>query len=105
MNFQIWKSLLLASVVTPIFLLGSFLACGVGHGNCALPFILFPYSVVLAKITRGAALLPLVAAVIQFPAYGLIVGLVAQMGVRWIWTAACLLALHVVVIGLAFWFG
>lgn len=104
MNFQTWKPLLLACVATPIFLLVSFLACGVGHGNCALLFILFPYSVVLAKVTKGATFLTLAAAVIQFPGYGLIVGLVAQIGVRWIWPAACLLALHVLVIGLAFWF-
>ena len=105
MRFGLWKPVLLGCVATPILLFVGFLSCGVGHGNCVFLFLLFPYAVLVAKLIRGAALLTFVIALIQFPAYGLVLGLIGQTGLKWTWAAISLLGFHTVMIALAFVFG
>lgn len=66
-----WAPLWIALVITPIALVLAFASAGFGHGNYVLARIVLPFACLLI----GTAMTPLVllAAVIQWPVYGLIV--------------------------------
>jgi len=73
-----WRlaSLILSLVLPTAFLFLAFALCGVGHGDCRLMILfpaLLPYSAVCAELLPNTPLLFVPLALLQFPAYVLLI--------------------------------
>ena len=73
-----WRlaSLILSFVLPTAFLFVAFAFCGVGHGDCRLMAVfpaLLPYSAVCAQLLPNTPLLFVPLALLQFPAYVLLI--------------------------------
>ena len=81
-TYKLRVPLYLGMAVTPVFVVLAVLSGGVGHGSYVLAIILFPYWAALVTMSDSIALpglwplivLPL--ALIQYPLYGHLIGLV-----------------------------
>ena len=78
---QFWRPVLLSLAMTPILIILAFLSGGVGHGNYGMVTVLFPYAamsaLVLDRFLDATAIIILVA-VLQFPIYGIVLGVAAK---------------------------
>ena len=72
-----WLASLILSLILPTaFLFLAFALCGVGHGDCRLMILfpaLLPYSAVCAELLPNTPLLFVPLALLQFPAYVLLI--------------------------------
>jgi hypothetical protein len=67
---------------------------GAGHGNYLFARVLFPYPMLLTRLTDDTVTLPLIVlGLAQFPLYGVVVGLAASRGRRPGWYAVAGLTL------------
>jgi len=56
-------------------------SAGAGHGNYLFARVLFPYTMLLTRLTDDTVTLPLIVlGLAQFPLYGAVVGLAASTG-------------------------
>jgi len=67
------RFLIILSAFTPIALLLAFWSGGYGHGDYLAAKILFPFPMALATVTQSIGAPSLTLAVIQYPAYGLLI--------------------------------
>src|SRR5215472_14499995 len=78
------KVLLCVSIGGLVTLLAALLAiasAGAGHGNYLFARVLFPYTMLLTRLTDDTVTLPLIVlGLAQFPLYGAVVGLAASTG-------------------------
>ena len=70
----------LSLILTPIFLLIAFLFAGAGHGTYFVSKILFPFTMLSTVVADQISLSFVVVAGLQFPLYGLLVGLANRVG-------------------------
>jgi hypothetical protein len=100
-DFRFWAPVIVCLLLTPVCLLLGIGSAGVGHGDYVLARILFPYTMLSAllfdKITAPFVLL----AIIQFPAYGLILGRAAGRG-RFLVALTLILVVHSVLAAACF---
>ena len=60
-------------------------SAGAGHGNYLFARVLFPYTMLLTRLTDDTVTLPLIVlGLAQFPLYGAVVGLAASKGRAWL---------------------
>ncbi|MBA2732228.1 MAG: hypothetical protein H0U54_04990 [Acidobacteria bacterium] len=91
-----WKPVIIFLIATPFCLLLAFGSAGVGHGDYILTIMLYPYSMLLA-FGLGAMLPDFILfalMIIQFPVYGLILGITNKNKQSRNW-AVGLLAVHI----------
>src|SRR5262245_47802755 len=68
-------------LVTPLAASWGVISAGAGHGHYEFARLFFPYTMLLTRLTGDTITLPLMAlALIQFPLYGLVIGLAAAKG-------------------------
>lgn len=67
-------------IVTPIALLLGVASADVGHGDYRLAIVLFPYTMLSVLIFKSITLPFIVLALIQFPAYGFVLGEANEKG-------------------------
>ena len=80
--------------ITPPALLLAILSAGAGHGDYGLAKLLFPYSMLLTRLTGDTITLPLIAlALTQFPVYGGLIGVYWNRRLA-VFIAAILLPCH-----------
>jgi hypothetical protein len=77
---EFWKPLSISILLTPICLFLAVVSAGAGHGSYLLAKILFPLSMLSAAAFNSITTLSMIFAVIQFPLYGLILGMAANRG-------------------------
>jgi hypothetical protein len=83
-------------LVTPAAVVLAVLSAGAGHGHYEAARALFPYTMLLTLLSGDTITLPLIAlALVQFPLYGLALGLAAGKG-RLAWALLLLSAAHAV---------
>lgn len=88
-----WWPLLVCCALTPVCLLLGVASAGAGHGDYRLAKLLFPFTM-LSTSFLGSITGPFVAlALVQYPAYGVALGLANRNG-RLAWAAAVMLAVH-----------
>lgn len=82
--------------MTPLFLFFGLVSTGAGHGDYILATILFPYSTILifGLGNLSPAFIVIALAIIQFPAYGLTLGVASEKRRLHSWGIA-LLFVHV----------
>jgi hypothetical protein len=98
-NSRFWVPVIASVLATPILLLLAIGSAGVGHNKSEpiLPHVLFPFPLLALKLLGEAGpalLLVLLLWVVQYPLYGLVLGLAARRG--WSLAAVALLVLLVV---------
>jgi hypothetical protein len=93
-SMALW--IVLGLLAEPVALVLAFASAGAGHGDYAFARLLFPYTMLLSLVTEGRITFPWIAlAMIQFPAYGLALGLAASKSrVCLCVTAGSIMALH-----------
>ena len=73
-------SLVIALVITPVFLCAAVASAGAGHGHYLWAKILFPFTMLSARVF-GSITVPFIAlAIVQFPLYGLILAIANVKG-------------------------
>lgn len=75
-----WRPILLSLPLTLFLFIIAAAPCGVGHGNCRLFVIFFPLMMV-SDVFGAMPSSAFVLAIIQFPLYGLILGVAARRGI------------------------
>ena len=90
--FMSWKPVIVALILTPLLLVAAFIPCGVGHGNCLLWGVLFPYALLV-----GDGFLSLTSTIAQFPLYGLALGSAGRRGKSYL-VGGILLVIHVLAV-------
>lgn len=104
MNRRSWQPVIVSLLITPLCLFVAAISGGAGHGSYTLAIVLFPYAGVLAMALDplfNSAPLTIVIAVIQYPAYGIVLGLGREKD-RLRMYAIGLVLLHIVLTGLAY---
>ena len=90
--------ILIGVVVTPLAIAASLASADAGHGNYLMAKILFPYSMLLTRLSGDTVTHSLLGlAFVQFPIYGLVVASLSAKR-----ALAILLPLHLVCVGLCF---
>lgn len=98
-----WWPLLVCCLLTPLFVLLGVASAGAGHGDYRLAKLLFPFTMVSTSLF-GAVTEPLFAlALVQYPVYGLVLGLANHKG-KLAAVASAVLAVHVLAVYLCVWF-
>ena len=77
---KFWKPVVLSLIATPIFLYLGIASGGAGHGNYLLAKLLFPLTMLSTRALGSITVPFLFLAIIQFPLYGVIVGLANLKG-------------------------
>lgn len=72
---RFWKPLIVSLVATPIFVFLALLSGGAGHGNYLWARMLFPYTILSALISKSITTPFALFAIIQYPLYGVALGL------------------------------
>ncbi len=89
-------------LVTPPAAMLAVASAGAGHGHYEAARALFPYTMLLTRLTGDTVVLPLIGlALVQFPLYGVALGLAAGKG-RLALTLLALLAAHSVAVAACF---
>ena len=65
---------MLSLIVTPVFLYLGIASGGAGHGNYLLAKLLFPFTMLSTRVFGSIVAPFILRAIIQFPAYGFILG-------------------------------
>jgi hypothetical protein len=98
---MIWRVALgigVGILATPPALLLAFISAGGGHGDYLWAKAFFPYTMVLPELAGSEIYLPLIImAFLQFPLYGLMVGLSASSPRRACTVAGIILAAHLAI--------
>jgi hypothetical protein len=71
---KFWIPLVLSVIVTPLFLYLGIVSGGAGHGNYLLAKLLFPFTMLSTRVFGSIVAPFILLAIIQFPAYGFILG-------------------------------
>jgi hypothetical protein len=101
---RFWRPVIISLVITPLCLFVAAISGGVGHGDYTLAIILFPYAALLAAALDplfNSTPLMIVIAVIQYPFYGVALGLSLEKNQLRL-CAVGLVVLHVVVTAAAY---
>lgn len=77
---EFWKPVLISLVLTPICLFLAAVSAGAGHGNYLVAKILFPFTLLSTLVFNSITVPSIVLAIIQFPLYGLILGVASKQG-------------------------
>ena len=85
--------------MTPICLLLALVSAGAGHGDYVLARVLYPYSLLLTRLTGSLSMPFVILAVAQFPAYGWLFGMARSRGTKWHIAA---IAIHIVSVLITF---
>src|SRR6185295_15807631 len=94
--------LAVGAVLTPVALYMAVISAGAGHGDYALAKILYPFSMLLTKVTDDTISMPsVIVAMIQFPVYGVALGLCKTKN-SFLTIAGLLFAWHTIAIGTCF---
>jgi hypothetical protein len=104
-TLSFWKPVLLSIVITPLFLLIALGSGGVGHGTYGAVLLIFPFASLSAVVLDrffDATLVMILMAVLQFPAYGVVVGICARKDLVSV-VMVGIVAVHIVFSLLAFW--
>ena len=96
---RFWKPVLVSILLTPIFLFLGVVSAGAGHGNYLLAKILFPFTMLSTVAFNSITIPSMVFAVIQFPLYGVILGVSGERG-RFRKIAALLAVTHALAVGI-----
>jgi hypothetical protein len=106
-DIRFWAPIIYSIPVTIVCFFFGAASAGVGHGS-GLPFaVLFPYWFALLEIGEalrftglgmGVGLFGMVLLVLQYPLYGLVIGIAWLKG-KLIWAATVLIALHLSIAG------
>ncbi len=92
------KLVLVGAAITPFAVGAAIESASAGHGDYLLAKLLFPYSMLLTRLTGDTITYPLIGlALIQFPLYGLVASLFNAAR-----SAGSLLVLHVIGVFLCF---
>ena len=98
---QYWRQVigfLIGAAITPFAVSAAVASAGAGHGSYALAKLLFPYSMLLTRLSGDLITQPIIAlAFVQFPVYGFI--LASFKATR---AAACVLDAHAIFAALCF---
>jgi hypothetical protein len=94
---KFWVPVICSLIVTPIALLFGVASGGAGHGNYFAAIILFPYTMLSAVAFDYIHVPFILLAIVQFPAYGIVLGYANEKG-RFALLVAILLIVHFVVV-------
>ena len=73
-HWRLFAGFLIGAAITPFAASATVASAGGGHGSDVLAKLLFPYSMLLTRLSGDAITQPLIAlALVQFPLYGLLV--------------------------------
>ena len=90
------------ALITPVAAALAVGSAGAGHGHYVFARLLFPYTMILTRLTGDTITLPLIVlALAQFPLYGLVIGVTRSKSAA-ILTGALLLIVHAVAAVLCF---
>jgi hypothetical protein len=91
-----WTPLIISLVLTPPCLFIAAISGGVGHGDYTPLIVLFPLAALSAELDHyfNATILRIVIAVMQFPLYGLSLGIAVKRGTV-VWVVVGLSVLHI----------
>lgn len=93
--------LVIALVITPVFLCAAVASAGTGHGHYLWAKILFPFSLLSARVF-GSITNPFIAlAIVQFPLFGLILANANAKG-RYLPSLVTLLIVHSLAVAACF---
>jgi hypothetical protein len=100
-DFRMVWSVLFSCATSVVALYLAYLSAVFGHGSYWAAKLFFPYAMLLAIYYEQITLVALFIAVIQFPTYGVILGLV------WVrrlpkFIAACLIVIHLLLSSITF---
>jgi hypothetical protein len=96
-QIRFWLPVVVSLVVTPICLFLAVISAGAGHGGYLAAKILFPVTMLSTFLFHSITAPFILLAVVQFPVYGVILG-VAGTQRRLLTTALVLLAIHAVAV-------
>ena len=98
-TFEFWPPIVVSLAVTPVALFVGLVSAGAGHGNYVAVKILFPYTMLSTVLFESINTPFVVLGLVQFPLYGLILGLAGQ---RFESVAKVLAIVHVLAVLLCF---
>jgi hypothetical protein len=71
---RFWQPVIVSLIATPVALLLGFMSAGMGHGDYFVATLLFPYTMLSTGVFEEIILPFVLLALVQFPAYGFIIG-------------------------------
>lgn len=105
-SHKFWQPFISALTATPFCLLAGWTSAGAGHGDYILATILFPFTMLLFGFSdsfTASVSLGVIPAIVQFPLYGIILGL-ANLKNRLDVSLAVILVTHILAIFACFLF-
>jgi hypothetical protein len=88
--------------VTPPAVNAAIASAGGGHGHYVAARILFPFTMLLSETTGSIELPWQILGIVQFPAYGAIIGFSCNSLKRAAWAACIIFTLHVLAVAICF---
>jgi len=96
---KFWTPIVISILLTPVLVYAGVVSSGAGHGNYLFARILFPFTMLSTIVSNSITLPAIGVAVVQFPAYGLILGIATKRR-RLRGIATSLLLIHVLAVGI-----